>query len=96
VIAEAKSPASVSVGEVASGDPVTVGPEDLLDDARQVMATEQIRRLLVVDDEERLVGVLAQADVARNSAAFATGEVVEAISRPELASPLSQAPNTAE
>ena len=46
-----------------------------------MMASKQVRRLPVVEDG-RLVGVLAQADVARQANDKKTGEVVEQISRP--------------
>jgi CBS domain-containing protein len=69
------------VGDVASREPVTVGPEEDLDEALRLMARHQVRRLPVVD-EQRLVGVLAQADVAAEAKASKTGEVVEEISQP--------------
>jgi predicted transcriptional regulator len=43
------------------------------------MAREQVRRLPVVD-KERLVGILAQADVSRNAQPAETGRMVEEIS----------------
>ena len=69
------------VGDIASREPVTVGPEEDLDEALRLMARHQVRRLPVVD-EQRLVGVLAQADVATEAKASKTGEVVEEISQP--------------
>jgi len=68
------------VGDIASREPVTVGPEEDLDEALRLMARHQVRRLPVVD-EQRLVGVLAQADVATEAKASKTGEVVEEISQ---------------
>jgi signal-transduction protein with cAMP-binding, CBS, and nucleotidyltransferase domain len=44
------------------------------------MAAQQVRRLPVVTDG-RLVGILAQADVARTAAPSSTGQMVEEISR---------------
>jgi hypothetical protein len=44
------------------------------------MASEQVRRLPVVSDG-RLVGILAQADVAREAQAESTGQMVEEISK---------------
>jgi CBS domain-containing protein len=43
------------------------------------MAKDQVRRLPVVDDGE-LVGILAQADVARTAHPESTGRLVEEIS----------------
>ena len=60
------------VGDIASREPVTVGPEEDLDEALRLMARHQVRRLPVVD-EQRLVGVLAQADVATEAKASKTG-----------------------
>jgi CBS domain-containing protein len=45
------------------------------------MARHQVRRLHVVDASGRLVGVLAQADVAREASVSQTGELVEEISK---------------
>jgi len=45
-----------------------------------LMAEHQVRRLPVVEEDGRLVGILAQADVARHLDAARTGEVVEQIS----------------
>jgi CBS domain-containing protein len=69
----------VTVSEVATENPVVAGPEDSLDSALQRMAKEQVRRLPVVEDG-RLVGILAQADVARTAKPDSTGQMVEQIS----------------
>jgi CBS domain-containing protein len=79
VLAKDLDPSKVNVGEVASENPVVARPEEPLDTALQRMAQEQVRRLPVVDDG-RLVGILAQADVARQAKSSATGEMVEQIS----------------
>ena len=81
VVAEGKSPETTRVREVASTAPVTVDPEQDLDEALRLMATHQVRRLPVVEEDGRLVGVVAQADVATEADERRTGEVVEQISR---------------
>jgi CBS domain-containing protein len=81
VVAEGKDPASTPVREVASTDVVTVGPEQNLDDALSLMAQHQVRRVPVVEQDGRLVGVVAQADVARQSDEQQTGELVGHISK---------------
>jgi CBS domain-containing protein len=81
VIAEGKDPQAVRVREVASTDVVTVDPQQDLDEALKLMARHQVRRLPVVQEDGRLVGVIAQADVADEAKAKKVGELVEEISR---------------
>jgi CBS domain-containing protein len=78
VVAEGMSPETTRVREVASSAPVTVDPQQDLDEALRLMATHQVRRLPVVEEDGRVVGVLAQAEETK---AKKTGELVEEISR---------------
>ena len=80
VVAEGKDVQSVTVGEIASKDLVTVDPQQELDEALRLMAKHQVRRLPVVEEDGRLVGILAQADVAQQGDDTKTGQVVEQIS----------------
>jgi CBS domain-containing protein len=80
VVAEAADPMKTSVGDVYSKDLITVEPGKDLDEALQLMARHQVRRLPVVENG-RLVGIVAQADIAI-SENEKTGELVEAISEP--------------
>jgi len=79
VLAKDVDPHQTTVATVCSENPIVVGPEDSLDVALQRMAREQIRRLPVVEDQ-RLVGILAQADVSRAAEPEATGSMVGEIS----------------
>jgi CBS domain-containing protein len=81
LLAEGRDPQSTTVGEIASSEPVTLSPDDELDKALQLLARHQVRRLPVVEGE-RLVGIVAQADIARHADEVQTGEVVEEISKP--------------
>jgi CBS domain-containing protein len=67
------------VRDFCSADPVVVDSNAALDEALRLMARNSLRRLPVVE-EMRLVGILAQADVALEGRAEETGELVEAIS----------------
>ena len=69
-----------TVADVASGNVEIVRPDQDLDEALQLMALRRVRRLPVVE-EGRLVGILAQADVAKEAPGQKTGEVVEEISK---------------
>ncbi len=79
-IAKGKDPSGMPASEVSSRELLTVGPDDDLADALQVMAQYQVRRLAVTD-EDRLVGVLSQADIALQGKDKDTGQVLEGISR---------------
>lgn len=64
VVAEGGSPNDTSVAEVSSKDPVAVRPEQDFREAVSLMRTHDIRRLPVVDDDDRLVGILTLGDLA--------------------------------
>jgi CBS domain-containing protein len=80
VVAEGRDPNTTTVREIASTELVTVSPDDDLDEALSLLAERQVRRLPVVEGD-RLVGIVAQADIARLGKDKKTGEVVEEISR---------------
>ena len=73
--------AETPVSELASKDLVTIDPQQSLEEAARLMAEHQVRRLPVVEEDGRLVGVLAQADVAQAGHDSLTGEVVQKISQ---------------
>jgi CBS domain-containing protein len=81
VVAEQKDPQSIQIREIASTDLVTVDPQQDLDEALRLMAQHQVRRLPVVEEDGRLVGVVAQKDVAEQGDDAKTGEVVQEISQ---------------
>jgi len=81
VVAEGGDSEQTKVTDVMSRDLVTLDPDQDLDEALRLMARHQVRRLPVVEEDGRLVGVVAQADVAEHAGDQQTGEVVEQISR---------------
>jgi CBS domain-containing protein len=81
VVAEGKDPQSTTVREVATTKLVTIDPDQDLDEALRLMAKNQVRRLPVVEEDGKLAGVVAQADVARHASEKQTGHVVEEISK---------------
>lgn len=70
-----------TVADIASKDIVSIDPQQTLEEAGRLMAEHQVRRLPVCEEDGRLVGILAQADVATSGHDHLTGEVVEQISR---------------
>jgi len=57
VLAEGRSPEQVTVGDVASRQVVTIDPQQDRDEALRIMAKHQVRRLPVVEEDGRLVGI---------------------------------------
>jgi CBS domain-containing protein len=78
-LAKGKDPASTRAGELAQGKPVTIGADDSVDEALHTMAEHKVRRLPVIDGH-RLIGVVSQADLAKNVEDEKVGDLVEAIS----------------
>jgi CBS domain-containing protein len=78
-IAEGGDPATMRVAELAEGKPVTIGADDSVEEALRTMKEHNVRRLPVIDGHE-LVGMVSQADVAKNLPEDKVGELVEAIS----------------
>jgi CBS domain-containing protein len=81
VVADGRNPESTTVAEIASRELVTIDPQQDLDEALRLMARHQVRRLPVVEQDGRLVGIVAQADVAQHASDEQTGDVVEEISK---------------
>ena len=80
VLAQGKDPGSTRVGELADQpEVVTIGADDSIDEALSTMMEHKVRRLPVIDGHD-LVGIVSQADLARNIDEEKVGDLVEAIS----------------
>ena len=78
-IAEGLDPRTTTAAELAQGKPVTIGADDDVSEALATMKEHKVRRLPVIDGH-RLVGMLSQADIARNLPDDRVGDLVEYIS----------------
>ena len=84
VLGRGESP-EVQIREVMSGNVQCCKAEDSLDDIENAMGRYQVRRIPIVDDNNRVVGMVAQADLARERKAVGAkdlGKVLEKISEP--------------
>lgn len=81
VIAKGRNPSEVTAGEITreQTEAVTIGADDSIDEALRTMAEHKVRRLPVIDGTE-MIGIVAQADLARACPAEKAGEMLEAIS----------------
>ncbi|MBN2115563.1 MAG: CBS domain-containing protein [Anaerolineales bacterium] len=81
VIAEGMDPQKTKVNDVMSKKLVTCYADDDIEQAMNAMAQFQLRRIPVVGENMKLVGIISQADVARMNEPEKTGEVVKEISQ---------------
>jgi CBS domain-containing protein len=79
VVAAGKNPNECRAGEFAQGEAVTIGADDDINELLKTMAQHKVRRLPVIDGHS-LVGIVAQADVARALPDPRVGDLVEALS----------------
>ena len=80
-IAQGKNPLEMECGDCMTSQIQTVRDNADLKECLQKMEANQIRRMIVLDENERVCGIVAQADLARNEREYA-GEVVEEVSQP--------------
>jgi CBS domain-containing protein len=85
IIARGEDCQSRQVSAAMTSTTISVRQDADLSEAEDLMKRHQIRRLLVVDDSEGCVGIIAQADIARHASDEETGELLEEISEPAQA-----------
>ncbi|MDN3261275.1 CBS domain-containing protein [Streptomyces sp. CSDS2] len=79
VLGAGKNPATCPAGELAQGEAVTIGADDDVRTILRTMSEHRVRRLPVIDGHE-LVGMVAQADVARALPDPQVGDLLRALS----------------
>jgi CBS domain-containing protein len=75
-----KDPSRAKAGDIMTADPVYCRENEEIGDAIHLMEDKQIRRLPVMDDNDRLVGMLSIGDVAHATSQEMAGEVIKAVS----------------
>jgi CBS domain-containing protein len=84
VLARGASP-DTPVREVMTSNVTSCNAGDSLDAVEDAMATHQVRRIPIVDDQGKVIGVVSQADLARERKSVGAkdlGKVLEKISEP--------------
>jgi CBS domain-containing protein len=79
VVAEGRS-FDAAVSEVMTPDVQTCNADDNVADAAAKMGSHQIRRLVVLDEQGRLAGILSLGDIAHDYGAKKVGKTLEEIS----------------
>jgi CBS domain-containing protein len=77
-VANGVNPSTVTAGQLAQGKPVTVDSKADVNDVLHLMEENQIRRLPVIDNQQ-VVGMISEADLARHLPEQEVGRFVEAV-----------------
>jgi CBS domain-containing protein len=80
VLAQGKDPSSTSAGELGEGKPVTIGADESVEETIETMKQHAVRRLPVIDDDHKLIGIVSQGDLAKNVEEEKVGDLVGMIS----------------
>ena len=81
-IASSLDPKTTAVGQVMTKNVLSCNIDDDVDDACELMEREQVRRLVVLDDDGALAGVVSLADLAHRSDEDHSAEVLQRVSEP--------------
>jgi len=81
VVAAGKNADAVQVADLMTAIPVTCGPEDTLEECEELMQEAQVRRLPVINNRGRCIGIVAQADIALYGLAAQAARTIKEISK---------------
>ncbi len=82
VVADAKNVDAIKISELMTPVPVTCNPEYSVEECEELMQENQVRRIPVVDQRGRCVGVVSQADLALYAPAAQVAKTMKEISKP--------------
>lgn len=78
-LADGKDVDSLTARDVMSGPIIYCRAEEEIDDAVRIMEEHEIRRLPVINEEKRMVGMLSMGDIADCASRDLTAEVTRAV-----------------
>lgn len=81
-VAKGRNPLDLTAESCMSSPAITIDVDADMDDCLELMERQKIRRVLVVDGQGNLAGIVAQADIARHESRKETGELVRDVSTP--------------
>ena len=81
-VAQGRNPLELTAESCMTSPAATIAEDADVDECVKLMETKQIRRVPVVDAHGKLVGIVAQADIARHESRKDTGELVRDLSKP--------------
>lgn len=82
LVAAGKNPLELTARDCMTTPAITVTADTKLADCLDLLELNQIRRVIVVDREGRIAGILAQADIAMHLSKRKAGELLQELSEP--------------
>jgi CBS domain-containing protein len=84
IVAEGRDPRTTQVHECMTTTVVSCSPQDSVEKATDLMRENQIRRIVVVDEQHRLAGIVSMADIVgrANVKTAETHETLKTVSAP--------------
>jgi len=84
VIAEELDPEKTLVSDIMTSTVISCPADQSAEDAAALMADAKVRRLMVVDEEDNVVGIISLGDVAvKGTGRETAGATIDKISRPD-------------
>lgn len=80
-VAEGKNPLDLTAADCMSSPVISVSKESDIEECCKLMEDNQLRRLLVVDENGACCGIVAQADIARKAPESMSGDLVKEVSQ---------------
>ncbi|MCP3141743.1 CBS domain-containing protein [Pyxidicoccus xibeiensis] len=80
IVAQGKNPYRLHVDDAMTHSTATVFKDTSVEDCMELMEENQVRRLIVVDDEGAVCGMVSQADLARHMRPEDTAELIREVS----------------
>jgi CBS domain-containing protein len=84
-VAGGKNPLELTARDCMTMPAITMTEDTKLDDCCDLLELNQIRRVIIVDRDGRVCGVVAQADIAAHASKRVAGELVREVSQPTRA-----------
>lgn len=81
-VASGENPLEMTANDVMTANPITINHNASHEEAMEKMEANQLRRILVIDDNGECIGIISQADLARRTSEHEVGEVVQHVSQP--------------
>jgi len=86
IVAKGLNPAEKAAGDCMSTPVVTVTPDISIEECCRIMEEKLVRRVPVVDENGAISGIVALADIARQTQKSVAGQVVKEVSEPSRSS----------